>query len=94
MLGFGLLGLLLELARVPLAPFVVGLVLAPAAEAELRAGLMASAGSYWPLVQRPMACAMLAVAAALFVWPFVREWRRTARRPVRSPETSPHTPGG
>jgi putative tricarboxylic transport membrane protein len=95
MLGFGLLGLLLELARVPLAPFVVGLVLAPAAEAELRAGLMASAGSYWPLVERPMAAAMLALAAALFVWPFVREWRRAARGAVRPAETTPpHIPGG
>ena len=39
MLGFGLLGVLLEFAKVPLAPFVVGLVLAPVAEvgAALRA---------------------------------------------------------
>jgi putative tricarboxylic transport membrane protein len=80
MLGFGLLGVLLELAKVPLAPFVVGLVLAPVAESELRAGLMASAGSYMPLVQRPMACAMLIIAAAMFAWPFVREWRSTTGR--------------
>jgi putative tricarboxylic transport membrane protein len=95
MLGFGLLGILLELARVPLAPFVVGLVLAPVAEAELRAGLMASAGSYLPLVQRPMAGTMLVVAAAMFVWPFVREWRRAARGAARPPlQTGPHTQGG
>jgi putative tricarboxylic transport membrane protein len=80
MLGFGLLGVLLELAKVPLAPFVVGLVLAPVAEAELRAGLMASAGSYMPLVQRPMACAMLIIAALMFAWPFVREWRSATGR--------------
>jgi putative tricarboxylic transport membrane protein len=80
MLGFGTLGILLELAKVPLAPFVVGLVLAPVAETELRAGLMASGGSFMPLVSRPIACAMLVVSAALFVWPFVRTWR-TARPP-------------
>jgi putative tricarboxylic transport membrane protein len=78
MLGFGTLGILLELAKVPLAPFVVGLVLAPLAESELRAGLMSSAGSFWPLVQRPIACTVLIIAAALFVWPFVREWRRAS----------------
>jgi putative tricarboxylic transport membrane protein len=95
MLGFGLLGVLLELARVPLAPFVVGLVLAPAAEAELRAGLMASAGSYLPLVQRPVAGAMLGAAGAMFVWPFVREWRRAARRPAgQPPDMGPQTTGG
>ena len=75
MLAFGLLGVLLELAKVPLAPFVVGLVLAPVAEAELRSGLMASAGSLMPLIERPVACAMLILSATLFVWPFIRSWR-------------------
>jgi putative tricarboxylic transport membrane protein len=75
MLGFGLLGVLLELAKVPLAPFVVGLVLAPVAESELRSGLMASAGSFMPLIERPVACTMLVLSAGLFVWPFVRVWR-------------------
>ena len=76
MLGFGLLGVLLELAKVPLAPFVVGLVLAPVAEAELRSGLMASGGSLMPLIERPMACAMLILSAALFAWPFIRSFRK------------------
>lgn len=80
MLGFGLLGVLLELAKVPLAPFVVGLVLAPVAETELRAGLMASAGSFAPLVTRPIACTLLVLSAALFAWPFLREWRRSSSK--------------
>jgi TctA family transporter len=46
------------------------------AESELRAGLMASAGSLMPLIERPIACAMLVLSAALFAWPFVRTWRR------------------
>jgi putative tricarboxylic transport membrane protein len=79
MLGFGLLGVLLELAKVPLAPFVVGLVLAPVAESELRSGLMASAGSFMPLIERPVACAMLILSVLLFAWPFVRSWRREAQ---------------
>jgi putative tricarboxylic transport membrane protein len=76
MLGFGLLGVLLEVGKVPLAPFVVGLVLAPVAESELRSGLMASAGSFMPLIERPVACTLLVLSAALFVWPFVRTWRK------------------
>jgi putative tricarboxylic transport membrane protein len=91
MLGFGLLGVLLELAKVPLAPFVVGLVLAPVAESELRAGLMASAGSFMPLVERPIACALLILAAALFAWPFVRAWRRAA---PRATNVNPQNQGG
>jgi putative tricarboxylic transport membrane protein len=76
MLLFGLVGILLEFAKVPLAPFVVGLVLAPVAESELRSGLMASGGSFMPLVERPVALTVLLIAAALFVWPFVRETRK------------------
>lgn len=77
MLAFGAAGFLLEVAKVPLAPFIIGLILAPVAEAELRSGLMASGGSFMPLVQRPVALALLLAAAALFVWPF---WRARRRR--------------
>lgn len=80
MLAFGAVGFLLEVAKVPLAPFVVGLALAPVAEMELRAGLMSSAGSYAPFVQRPAALFLLVVAAAVFMWPFLRGWRRTRVR--------------
>jgi putative tricarboxylic transport membrane protein len=76
MLAFGILGILMEFAKVPLAPFVVGLVLAPVAESELRSGLMASGGSFMPLVERPIALTVLLISAALFVWPFYREWRK------------------
>lgn len=95
MLAFGTLGILLELAKVPLAPFVVGLVLAPVAESELRAGLMSSAGSFMPLVTRPVACAMLAISAGLFVWPFLREWRKANRRSaINQTGASPSNRGG
>jgi len=36
---------------------------------------MASAGSLMPLIERPVACAMLILSATLFVWPFIRSWR-------------------
>jgi len=61
-----------------LAWFALLNVLAPVAEAELRSGLMASAGSFMPLIERPVACAMMILSAALFVWPFVRARRKAA----------------
>lgn len=78
MLGFGVAGFLLELAAVPLGPFVIGLILAPLAETQLRAGLMASDGSLWPLFQRPISASLVAVSAAMFLWPLWRDWRRAA----------------
>ena len=79
MLAFGLIGYGLEYARVPLAPFVIGMVLAPLAEGQLRSGLMASGGSLAPLYQRPIAAAFLLVAAAMLVWSLASA-RRAARR--------------
>jgi TctA family transporter len=78
MIAFGAIGFLLELCAVPLGPFVIGLLLAPLAEIQLRAGLMATDGSLWPILQRPVACSLLAVSAAMFAWPLWRDWRRSA----------------
>ncbi len=78
MLIFGVIGLAMEYARFPLAPFVVGFVLGPLAEAKLRTALMSSAGSLMPLFNRPIAGFLLAVALATCLWPLYRDWR--ARR--------------
>ncbi len=64
MLGFGLFGFLMNRFRIPLAPFVIGFVLAPLAEENLSAGLMASGGSWLPLFTEPFALACLVIAAA------------------------------
>ena len=83
MLAFGLIGFALERGGIPLAPFVIGLVLAPLAEEHLAAGLMQTGGSYLPLVTRPIAfvftaAAILIVAASL--------WKGRATAPA--PKTS------
>jgi len=76
MLGFGLLGFVMASARVPVGPFVIGYILAPIAEVQLRSGLMLYDGSLWPLVTRPISCLFLVVAAATLLWPFYGQWRR------------------
>lgn len=76
MLGFGVAGYLLERANIPLAPLVIGFVLAPIGEEHLSAGLMQSGGSWLPLVQRPIAATLCVVAAAIFSWTL---WQRFHR---------------
>ena len=76
MLFFGVVGLGLRKARVPLGPFVIGFVLAPIAELELRTGLQASAGSLMPLVTRPLACTFMVVSLTMAAWPFYRDHMR------------------
>lgn len=73
MIGFGLIGIAMNRLRVPLAPFVIGFVLAPLAEENLSAGLMASGGSWLPLVTRPFSLICLSAAAILAAVPI---WRR------------------
>ena len=67
MLAFGVVGWRMEKAKLPLAAFVIGFVLAPVAEENLCAGLMASGGSYTPLVTRPLSLVMLIGAAVLLL---------------------------
>jgi putative tricarboxylic transport membrane protein len=71
MLGFGVVGYGLEYCRVPLAPFVVGLVLGPLAEQHLRTALMASGSDVTAILERPIAMTFLIVALAALLWPAV-----------------------
>ena len=79
MLACGLAGFLLERCKVPLAPFVIGFVLAPIAEKKLGAGLQASNGSWWPLATEPFALVCCLVAFGLFVYPLWRNYRQPTR---------------
>ncbi len=82
MLGFGVFGLVFERARFPMAPLVVGFVLAPIAEKSLRSGLMGTSGNVWQFVSEPLSLALLAASAMLFVWPIlkaIRSWAKDGR---------------
>ncbi|MDF1744178.1 MAG: tripartite tricarboxylate transporter substrate-binding protein [Gimesia sp.] len=78
MLGFGLLGLVLERNRIPLAPFVIGFVLGPIAEENLCSGLMSSHGSWLPIITRPISLLFVVVSAILLIVPLVRRFRKQA----------------
>jgi len=72
MLGFGLLGYFMEKMRVPLGPFVIGYVLAPMLERELRTALQISNSSFMPLFERPAALIFCLIALAMLILPFIR----------------------
>lgn len=87
MVAFGLIGLGLELAKVPLGPFVIGFVLAPIAEEQLRASLMMSDGDVTAVFSRPYALFFFAIALATLFLPaisstFVRRRKRTGESAV------------
>ena len=79
MLGFGVLGFLMERGGLPLGPFVIGFILAPIAESRLRQGLMMTDGSYLPLVTQPLTLSLLIVSGVLLFWPMLRGYRLARR---------------
>lgn len=78
MLAFGGIGFLMERGGLPLGPFILGLVLAPMTETQLRAALMWSDGSILPLFTHPISLAFLILAFTMVVWS-LRSERRSRR---------------
>ncbi|HKA72339.1 MAG TPA: tripartite tricarboxylate transporter permease [Xanthobacteraceae bacterium] len=72
MLGvFGLMGYAMRRYDYPIAPVVVGLILGPVAESQLRRALSISLGDPLVLVQSPISATLLAIAFIALVAPFV-----------------------
>jgi putative tricarboxylic transport membrane protein len=69
--AFGVLGFLMRRFDYPIAPVVVGLILGPVAEAQLRRALSISLGDPMVLLQSPVSATLLAVAAIALLAPFV-----------------------
>lgn len=73
MFVFGLVGFFMESHRVPLAPLILGLILGPMVEENLRTGLIKTGGDLTPFLTRPL-CALfiLILIAAFFAAPVYR----------------------
>lgn len=54
MIAFGLVGYYMEKKNLPLAPLILGLILGPMVEENLRVGLVKTHGSFLPFVTRPI----------------------------------------
>ncbi|ASJ72010.1 tripartite tricarboxylate transporter permease [Granulosicoccus antarcticus] len=87
MIAFGIIGLGLELAKVPLGPFVIGFVLSPIAEEQLRGSLMMSDGNVAEILGRPYAMSFLMVALLTLLWPLIMG-HIARRRHTKRPELS------
>jgi putative tricarboxylic transport membrane protein len=78
--AIGLLGLVMRRFDFPAAPVVVGMILGPLAEAQLRNAVSIGEGSFAVFLQRPMSLALLGAVLAVLLLPrLARAWR--ARRP-------------
>ena len=76
--GIGLLGFALRRTDCPIAPVMIGLILGPMAEQQLRRALAISEGDWSVFVTRPLSLTLLVVAALVLLGPLVVA---RARRP-------------
>jgi putative tricarboxylic transport membrane protein len=75
LLAFGLLGYIMRVMGYPIAPVVVGLILGPMAEQQLRRALSISQGDPTVLVSSPIAATLLVLAAIALIVPLVMRAR-------------------
>src|SRR5687768_7970986 len=71
LLVFGFLGYAMRRYDYPIAPVVIGLILGPIAEAQLRRALSISLGDPMVLLQSPLSATLLGIALIALVAPFV-----------------------
>ncbi|MES2483802.1 MAG: tripartite tricarboxylate transporter permease [Pseudomonadota bacterium] len=79
--GIGLVGVLMRRFDLPTAPVVVGMILGPLAEAQMRNAISIGEGSAMVFVQRPMSLSLVVLVVALLAGPLV--WRQVTRRARR-----------
>ncbi len=80
MFGFGLIGILFRATSIPLAPVVIGLILGPLLENNLRRSLLISHDGLWIFIERPVSATLVAINILLIVGAIVfaiRARRRT-----------------
>ena len=79
---FGFLGYFMKKASIPTAPLILGVLLGPMTEENLRRSLLMSNSDWSIFVTRPISLALLAVGLLTLIWPWIQEWyqNRIARR--------------
>lgn len=66
MLAFGIIGYIMEICGIPLPPLILGLILGPMIEDNLRVGLVKSDGSFLPFITRPISLSFFILIVVLF----------------------------
>ncbi len=80
MLGFGLIGILFRAAGYPLSPIVIGLILGPILENNLRRALLISRDGLWIFLERPVSAILVAINVLLIVGAIVYAVRKRRKQ--------------
>lgn len=72
---FGILAYVLERLEFPLTPIILGFILGPMIETNMRRGLIASKGSYLPFITSPISACFLAISVLVIILSVIKEIR-------------------
>jgi putative tricarboxylic transport membrane protein len=78
--AIGVLGFVMRRYDFPTAPVIIGMILGPRAEAQLRNALSISQGDWMIFLQKPLSVSLLAITALLVIAPWA--WRRFAKTKI------------
>jgi putative tricarboxylic transport membrane protein len=76
--GIGLAGVVMRRYDFPTAPVVVGMILGPLAEAQLRNAVSIGEGSAHVFIERPVSIILIVIIVAVLALP--RIWKRISAR--------------
>jgi len=79
MFGVGLLGYMMRVYDFPIAPVLIGLILGPMAEIQLRRALSIGQGDPTILVSTPLSAVLMTVSVLIVLVPAALHWRRTRK---------------
>jgi putative tricarboxylic transport membrane protein len=83
LLVLGALGFMMRRYGLPVLPLILGLILGPRAEGQLRKTLQLSAGDVSGLWSEPIAVVVYIIIAVVLAWPLLAKlWRRLRPRPA------------
>ena len=87
----GALGFAMRRYGLPVLPAILGVILGPAAEQQMRRALQISDGSLVGLVNTAFSVTVYVIVAVVVLWPLIRRFlpRRTADRPDREDVAAP-----
>ena len=81
MLAFGILGYGMEAYGIPLPPLILGLILEPMIEDNLRVGLIKSSGSFLPFITRPISFTFFLILVIIFFWdPIIKVFKYVLKK--------------
>jgi len=79
MFGVGLLGYVMRVYDFPIAPVLIGLILGPMAEVQMRRALAVGQGDPMVFVSTPLSAVLIAMAALILVVPALMQWHRSRK---------------